>query len=390
MAFVFSEEQDLLRRTVRELAEGPVAKAAVKADLDAQFPRGNVEQVAQMGLLGVLVDGDLGGAGADVQMLAIACEELGATCASTAAFVAMTNAWVTDLLARHASKEVREEWLPQVLSGQVLGSFAIHEDAVGADPFRLRTALHPREDAGEDDQGRGVLSGTKDLVLLSNTADLVVVAARERNSNGDRKVGLWLVPASREGMQWGSDDGKLGLRGLPTAPLYLVKVPVGPGDRLAEATKAAGVMRRARQVFNVGTAAAAVGAMRAALEGAVQFAQERVQFGSPIARYEAIQHKIAQMKVAVESSRSTVMHAAALLDKQEEAALAVETANIQTFETAREATRTAIRVHGGAGFMRDLPIERYARDVRTLAALGRSLEVSRSLVGMHELQLEQA
>ncbi len=392
MAFVLSEEQELLRRTVRELAQGPIASASQKADLEGAFRRSNVEQVAQMGLLGILVDEDLGGAGADMVMLAIACEELGAACASTGAFTAMTNAWVSDLLARHGSREVQEEWLPRVLSGEALGTFAVHEDAVGSDALRIRTALHQGE--GEDGKGgmsegaEGVLSGTKDLVMLSDLADLVVTVAREKKMNGDREVGLWAVPVEREGMHWGSVDPKLGLRALTTAPLYLVGVPVAGRDRLATTGEAVQIIRRARQLFTVGTAAAAVGAGRAALDGAVSFAQQREQFGSPIARYEAIQHSVASMKVALDAARGTVLHAASVLDRDQEAPLAVEMANVQTFEATRQATRTAIRVHGGAGFMRDLPIERYARDVRTLAVLGRSLEVSKSLVGMDALRVD--
>lgn len=397
MSFVLSDEQELLRRTVQELAQGPIKAASVKADLDAVFPRENVEQVASLGLLGILVDEDQGGAGADALMLTIACEELGAACASTAAFVALSNSWVTDLLARHGSSRVREEWLPKLLSGEALGTFAVHEDAVGSDPFRVRTALHPENNEDEEDTGggsdtsgnKGVLSGTKDLVLLADTADVVVTVAREQKHNGDREVGLWSFPTKREGVNWGGEDPKLGLRALTTAPLYLVRVPVDKEDRVAAGKDAVQVIRRARQLFMLGTAAAAVGAARSALAGAVVFAQEREQFGAPIARYEAIQHNIASMKVAVEAARGTVLHAASVLDREGEAPVAVETANIQAFEATRTATRTAIRVHGGAGFMRDLPIERYARDVRTLAALGRPLEVSKSLVGMHELRLEQ-
>lgn len=392
MAFVLSEEQELIRRTVRSLAEGPILEASVEADLKAAFPRGNVGRLAELGLLGVLVDPDAGGAGADMVTLALVCEELGAACASTGAFVAMTNAWVTDLLARHAPKSMRDEWLPKILSGEALGTFAVHEDAVGADPFRLRTAFHANEDEGQDEgeeEEKGFLSGTKDLVLLSETADFVVTVAREHKINGDRKVGLWGLPTSREGMKWGGEDGKLGLRALPTAPLYLVRVEAGPGDRITGTDGAPDAIRRARQVFMVATAATAIGSARAALDGAVSFAEEREQFGSPIARYEAIQHNIANIHTGVESARGTVLHAASVLDEKEEAPVAVQTANIQAFEATRVATRTAIRVHGGAGFMRDLPIERYARDVRTLAVLGRSTEVSKSLVGMHQLQVDE-
>jgi alkylation response protein AidB-like acyl-CoA dehydrogenase len=260
---------------------------------------------------------------------------------------------------------------------------------VVADPFRVRTAVHPVTEDGEPVADEWILSGTKDLVFLAGTADVVLVVARGVPKGDARGTDVYAIPTDRQGVTWGGDDSKLGLRGLPTAPLYLVRVPVQELDRVGGEGAASDVSRRAGQLLSIATAACAVGLTRAAVDACISFATERVQFGNPIARYEAIQHAVANQRVGCDAARAMVLKAAGVFDRDGEAPLEAEEANIHAFDLARQSTRTAIRVHGGAGFMRDLPVERYARDVRTLEVLGRAPDVSRSLVGIHNLQVEQ-
>lgn len=394
MSFLLDDDQELIQKTVRELARGAIQKRAVEADLKMRFPRENVQEVAQLGLLGVTTPQEFGGAGADAVTLAIACEELAAGCATTGAFTAVTNAWITDPLAAHGNDTLRETWLPRVLGGEALGTFGLHEDAVGADPFRIRTSARPDEAAEGDEAaaatevGPAILSGTKDLTFLVGLADLAVIAARRGKGIPERRVDLYAIPTDREGVVWGSDESKLGLRGYPAGPLYLDKVRLDPEDLIGAPGQGPEIMRRAGQLLTIGISACAVGLTRAALEAAIVFANEREQFGSPIARFEAIQHAVADMRIGVSAARGMVLQAAARLDHAGEAPREVEEANAYVFDTAKRLTRTAIRVHGGAGFMRDLPVERYARDVRTLAVVGRGIDVSKSLVGMDQLRLD--
>ncbi|MBW3582181.1 MAG: acyl-CoA dehydrogenase family protein [Euryarchaeota archaeon] len=388
MAFTLSDEQELIQRTVRELAEKEIGPRAKEADLEERFPRDNVAAIAALGLLGVTLSPEEGGAGADTVALALACEELAAECATTGTFVAITNAWLSVPLAKHATESVRAEWLPRILQGEALGTYGLHEDSVGSDPFRIRTSARPHETPEDptNDAAPATLSGTKDLTFLVGEADLTLVVARRLGGTTERRVDIYAVPGARDGVQWGSDESKIGLRGYPAGPLYLTNVQVGPEDLVGAPGQAPEIVRRATQLASIGTSACAVGLSRAALEASVEFANQREQFGHTIANYQAIQHYIADMRIRTDAARNLVLAAAARLDQDGEASVAVEEANAAAFDAARHVTKLAIRTHGGAGFMRDLPVERFARDVRALSAFGRSPDVSKTIVGVQTLE----
>lgn len=406
MSFALSEEQQLIQRTVRELAATRFADRAKQADLDQAFPRENVKALAEMGLLGITLDPEVGGAGADTVAYALACEEIAAACATTGAFTALTNAWITGPIAHHGSDEVKSEWLPRILGGDKLGTYGLFEDAVGGDPTKVRSTARPLSADGHDDAtgmrdgaadaaprdpttevGPARLSGTKDLTFLVGLADLALVVARRGGgeASGGRRVDLYAVPTDREGVAWGRDESKLGLRGLPAGPLYLSRVPLEASDLIGGPGQGVQIAREAYRFYSIGISACAVGLTRAALEAAVRFANERVQFGHPIAEYQAIQHYVAEIRTGADAARNIVLNAAAHHDRARKGnggdLNLVEEANVLAFETGRRMTRLAIRIHGGAGFMRDLPVERYARDVRTLEALGRMPDVSKTLIG---------
>lgn len=364
MALLLSPEQELIKQVVREFSEKELGPQATAIDRESRFPREHYGRMAPLGLLGMMVPPESGGAGMDTLSFVVAMEEVARASGTDAAMLILQNAVVAPLLqdAPHA-----EAWLRPSLAGEKILAAALVEEAGGAGVKDLLTTATPRGDGFR-------LDGSKAFVGLAGSADGYLVLAKLENQGPS----LFIVDAKRPGLHFSRSESKLGLRGLPLADLYINRVEVGKDALVGAAGQALAALAEPLRLARLGVAAALVGLTQAALEMSLSFARQRVQFGQPIVKYGAIRGFLADLQADLDAARATVYGAAALRDSRKDHDKEVFEARLLAHRIAVRGTRTAQKVHGGAGFMRDLPLERVSRDVRTLMHMWDAHDVTRS------------
>lgn len=357
MPFHLDDEQQMIQRVVSDLVEKSVRPAAEEVDRERRPPEEALQGVRELDLMGMLASSEYGG-GADTVTFCVAVEELAKGCASTAALMGVTNTLATLPLDLLGTEEQKETWLDPLASGEQLGAFALAEPNAGADVAGLDTKLVETDDGW-------TLRGQKAWITGAPLADVFLVVAR--GPEGPTTV---VVPADREGVETGPPERLLGLHGTQTAPLYLEDVEVDEGDVLGEPGQGLEDLSEPLRVSRLAIAACATGLVEASLAASHDYADQREQFDEPIRNFQAIQNRLAGMQAAASSSRTLTLRAADLRDEGESFSSQASEAKWQATEAAREHTRSAIRLHGGTGYMREAHVERYYRDARTLTIMG--------------------
>lgn len=372
MSFALTMDQELIRRTVREFADRELEPKSAELDLHSRFPAENLRKMAPLGLLGLLLPPDEGGAGGDTVSFCLAVEECARACASSAFEMVVANALIALPLWQTAAQGLKGEWLPRIIAGEAVGACAVAEEGIGK--AGLRTVATTAK-------GGFTLTGSKHFVANSTEAHAFIVSAREGN-----QTSLFLVPRAAKGVKIGKNPSTLGLRPIPLADVHFQDTLVPADHKLAEGP-GADVFRDAWALGKLGSGAIGVGLAQAALERAVQFAKQRNQFGRPIAQFEAIQHYVAEMELETKAARALVLSAAGSRDDAKDWQPEAHAARLFAAQAATKTTKLSIRVHGGAGYMRELPVERYARDARTLNHFAETLDEAKTIVGKRLLGL---
>lgn len=359
MPFHLSEEQEMIRRVVSELREKTVAPASKEVDRERRAPREALEGLTELGLFGMLTTEEHGGAGADTVTFCLALEELAKGCASTAALMGVTNALGVLPLHQLGTDEQKQRFLDPVAQGDETIAFALTEPNAGADVTDLDTKLVPQQ--GDE----YLLRGQKAWTIAAPLADTFIVPAR-----GPQGATIAIVPADRDGVESGPPERLLGLHGTKTGPLYLDDVTVSAEEILGEEGGGLPQLQEPMRVSRLAVAACATGLMEASLEKSLDFADQREQFDQPIKEFQETQNRLAGLRVGATTARQLTYAAADKRDRQEPFSSMASQAKWYATQTAQEETRSAIRLHGGTGYMRDSPVERYYRDARTLKILG--------------------
>jgi alkylation response protein AidB-like acyl-CoA dehydrogenase len=366
LPLLLSPEQELVKKVVADFAAQDLLPDATRIDRESKFPQEHVAKMAPLGLLGMLVPADGGGAGTDTLSYVVAVEEVAKVSGTDAAFMIIQNALVSRLLHELGSDEQRKTYLAPILKGEMLGGCAIAEEASGSSHDFVRTTVKPKGEGFE-------LKGSKSFVALAGIADLHIVLCR--SSEGPQFV---IVPKGTRGLHFSPSESKLGLRGLPVADMYLNRAEVKAEHLLGEAGKGLTALEEPLDLARLGTSSALVGLTQGSLEMAIDFAKTRVQFGQPIANFGAIRGMIADVQAELEAARATTYGAAALRDSGKAYREEVLEARLLSHRIAVKGTKISHKIHGGAGFMRDLPLERLSRDVRTLMHLWDAQDVTRA------------
>lgn len=369
MPFHPSDEQAMIGRMVSDFREKTVEPASREVDRKRRAPTEALEGVGELGLTGMLVDAEHGGAGADTVSFCLAVEELAKGCASTAALIGVTNALAAFPIDLLGDDDQKERWLEPLASGEQLGGFALTEPNAGADVTDLDTRLIPDDDDGYR------LRGQKAWVMGASIADLVLVVAD--GPDGETIVAL---DPDRDGVEAGPAERLIGLHGTQTGPLYLDDVRVEPDEVLGEPGAGMQALAEPMRVSRLAVASCASGLMEAALEDSLDFADQREQFDQPIREFQETQNRLAELRRGATTARQLTLAAADRRDREEAFSAMASQAKWHATETAREQTRSAIRLHGGTGFMRDAPIERYYRDARSLTVLAGPNQLHRERV----------
>ncbi|HLH26690.1 MAG TPA: acyl-CoA dehydrogenase family protein [Chloroflexota bacterium] len=378
MDFALSEDEELFRGAVSEFAAAVLAPAAAAADEAGRFAPEVLAQTAALGLFGMLVPEAQGGAGVGAMRFAIALEEIARASAAMAALLNAHNALGALSLVLTGTAVQQARWLPALARGEALGAgwLASAEAAGGASGPEVRAA--PTADGWQ-------LDGAARWVTNGGEAALYVVFAAVEGAGGTEQgaTGLeaFVVPADAPGVRAGAPIEKVGLRGAVTADLALAgcRLPedarLGVGEGAGESEGGGPLAERVHALWLIGSAAQALGIARASLDAAVAYAQERQQFGQPIARFEGLRHLLADVALAVEAARPLVYRAAWMYARGQPVGSAAAMAKLHAGETAMLAATKAVQVYGGYGYMREAAVQRYFRDAKvTQAAAGNALQ----------------
>jgi alkylation response protein AidB-like acyl-CoA dehydrogenase len=369
--FELSDEQELIRRTVREFAETKVAPVAEELDREARFPYKLVAELAELGLMGLPIPEEYGGAGGDTVSYAIAIEELTRIDSSVAITVAAHTSLGTMPILLFGDEEQKQEWLPPLASGQGLAAFGLTEPDAGSDAGATRTKAELRE-------GEWVIDGSK--IFITNAGTDISACVTITALTGEDEISNLIVPNGTAGYEISSPMHKLGWRASDTRELSFRSCAVPEGNLLGERGQGFHQFLEILDGGRISVAAMGVGLAQGAYDLAIAYAKERHQFGQPIANFQAIQFQLADMATEIEAGRQLVHRAAWLKDAGKPFALAAAQAKLFTGLLSNRVVNSALQIHGGYGFMDEFAISRFYRDQKILEIGEGTNEVQRMVI----------
>lgn len=367
-------EQKALQDMVRSFAQDVIAPGAAERDKTGEFPLGIVQQMGQLGLLGLPFAEEHGGSGGDTVSYAIAVEEITRACGSTGITYAANLSLGISPIYLFGTKEQKEKYLPHLFKGDYLAAFGLTEPEAGSDAGGTRTRAQRTEKGW-------LLNGSKCFITNASYSGVVTTTALTDPSKGTRGISAFIVEPGTPGFQILSSYEKLGLHASNTTELVFEEVEV-PDDNLL-GTKENQGFKQFLEILDGGRisiGAMGVGLAQAALDAALKYAKERKQFGQTLNSFQAIQFKLADMATQVELSRLAVWNAARLKDAHKPFSQAAAMAKLHASETAVKCSLEAIQIHGGYGYMRDYPVERYLRDAKLLEIGEGTSEIQRLVI----------
>jgi alkylation response protein AidB-like acyl-CoA dehydrogenase len=367
--FGYREDQIAVRDAVRDFARGRIVPNAEKWSEDGKFPLDLLPELAQLGLTGLAVPTELGGAGLDVLTIALVMEEMGAADGSIALTLAAHNSLCIGHLLVGATVEQKERWIPPLARGEYLGAWALTEPSSGSDAIAVQSR-------SVRDGNEYVLNGTKQFITNGSLAGFAVVTA----GAGERKLSAFGVTSGTPGFRPGKTERKMGLHASDTSQLVLEDCRVPERDRIGSEGAAFEDVKKVLDRGRIGIGALALGLGRAALETAIAYAKERKQFGRAIAEFEMIQWKIVRARTQLDAGRLLVHRAAALADCGKPFGVAASKAKLYATEAASRAANDSLQILGGYGYLRDYPVERILRDVRLMEIGEGTSEVQRIVI----------
>jgi alkylation response protein AidB-like acyl-CoA dehydrogenase len=371
--FILSAEQELIRSTAREFLDREVVPHAREWDRTETMDRAIVGKLAEIGFLGASLPAEHGGMGLDTISYCLVMEELGRADSSVRGIVSVQNGLVGKTVAKWATDEQRNEWLPKLASGEALGCYALTEPGSGSDPASLGTRA---ERDGDD----WLLTGSKIFITLGTWAALALVFARS-GGEGARGLTCFLVRTDSDGFEARPIKGKLGLRSQDTGELFLERVRVPDSARLGGEGEGFKVAMSALDNGRISLAAGCVGIAQGCLEASVEYARVRTQFAKPIAGFQLVQELLADIAVETEAARLLTWRAAALADRGERHTLESSVAKYYASEVSVRAANAAVQVHGGYGYVDEYPVGRYLRDARVTTLYEGTSQVQKLIIG---------
>lgn len=382
MDFTLSEDHLMFQEAAARFAEERLAPQAARFDAEHRLPDEILEEASELQLLSLTVPPEYGGTGAGNLAACIVVEELARACASTAVTISVHNSLVCTPIVRFGSDSIKERYLPRLASGELLGAYALTEAQAGSDAANQRTKAVKRGD-------HWILNGTKLWITNGAKAGLFIVFARTREpAEGEKRsrgITAFVVERGAKGLRVGKEEEKLGIRASSTTELILEDCEVPEENVLGELDRGFRVAMDTLDGGRLGIAAQAIGIARACLDASARYAHERVQFGRPIGEFQAIQWKIAQMALGIESSRLLCHKAAWLRDRGEPCTLLASMAKLHASQVADRAGEEAVQIHGGAGYTTDFPVERFMRDARITEIYEGTTEIQHLVIARHVL-----
>ena len=375
---LLSQEQELIRDSVRDYAQAQIAPFAADWDRNATFPGEALQGLAQLGLYGMIVPEQWGGAATDMVSLVLALEEIAAADGACSTIISVQNSVVCGVILQYGTEAQKEQFLKPLAKGDWLGCFCLTEPHVGSDAGAIRSSAKRASDGAGDEY---IINGVKQFITSGKHADIAIVFAVTDPHAGKRGISAFIVPTETPGYQVASLETKLGQRASDTAQIVFEDLRISANYRLGEEGEGYKIALANLESGRIGIAAQSIGMARAAFEQALDYAQQRESFGQPIFDHQAVNFRLADMATQIEVARQMTLHAASLKDAGKACLKEASMAKLFASEMAEKVCSDAIQIHGGYGYVNDFAVERIYRDVRVCQIYEGTSDVQRLVIG---------
>jgi alkylation response protein AidB-like acyl-CoA dehydrogenase len=379
MTYRLTDEQLMIQAMVREFSRKVVAESAAERDQTKEFPAAVLKKMGELGLMGMTIPPEYNGEGADTVSYVLALSEIAYSCASTAVVMSVHNSIVCESINRFGTEEQKHRFLKQLATGKIIGAFALTEPHAGSDPVsQAATAVRKGN--------HYIINGTKRFISTGKHCGLVIVTAKTDESLRHKGISAFIVPKGTPGFLVDRMEDKLGLRASDTTDLIFENCKVPVENRLGEEGEGFKLVMKALDSGRIGIAAQSVGVAQASLDAAVKYMKERDQFGQKIAKFQGLRWIVADMATEIEAARQLMLSAASMKDNGENFTAQASMAKLFASEMVNRVTAKALQMHGGYGFTKDYPVERFFRDARVFTIYEGTSEIQRIVISDHVLK----
>ncbi|SPD73505.1 Acyl-CoA dehydrogenase, short-chain specific [uncultured Desulfobacterium sp.] len=369
----FTGEQRMIMSMVRQFSRDVVAADAAVRDRNREFPAAILRQMGALGLMGMMIPFEYNGSGADTVAYVLALSEIAYSCASTAVVMSVQNSIICESLYRFGTEGQKERFLKPLAAGDIIGAFGLTEPQAGSDPLG-QSATAVRE--GD----HFVINGTKRFITSGKNSGVVIVTAKTDPSKRHQGISAFIVPKKTPGLAVGREEEKLGLRASDTTDLIFEDCRVPADQMLGREGEGFGIAMKALDGGRIGIAAQSIGVAQAALDAAVRYSSSRFQFGQPLSKFQGLRWMIAEMATEIEAARQLTLSAAGMKDRGENFTTTASMAKLYASEMANRITAKALQIHGGYGYTREYPVERFYRDARVFTIYEGSSEIQKIVI----------
>ena len=376
MSIKLTDEQLMIQTMVRDFSREVIAPTAAERDKTKEFPGDNLKQLGELGFMGMMVPPEYNGSGADTISYVLALSEVAYSCASTAVVMSVHNSIVCESILRYGTEDQKQRFLKPLATGEIIGAFALTEPNAGSDPLRQTTKAVRDGDSY-------ILNGTKRFITTGKNAGVVIVTVKTDEAKRHKGISAFLVKKGTPGFTAGPLEDKMGLRGSDTVDLLFEDCRVPAEDMLGEEGEGFKIAMTGLDGGRIGISAQSVGVAQAALDAAVQYAKEREQFGQSISRFQGLRWMVADMATEIEAARQLMLSASAMKDRGENYTAQASMAKLFSSEMVNRVTATALQIHGGYGYIKEYPVERYYRDARVFTIYEGTSEIQRIVISNH-------
>lgn len=379
MNFHLTKEQALFEQMIRSFAEKEVKPLAAEVDEQERFPEETVAKMARVGLLGIPVPSELGGAGGNNVMYAQAVEELSVACATTGVIVSAHTSLCIAPILESGTPEQKKKYIPRLASGEWLGAFGLTEPNAGTDASAQQTTA-------VEDGDNYIINGSKIFITNAEYAHVYIIFAMTDKSQGVKGITAFIIEKGTPGFSFGKKEKKMGIRGSATSELIFENCVIPRENMLGKVGKGFGIAMKTLDGGRIGIAAQALGIAQGALNETVKYIKERKQFGKPLSAFQNTQFQIADMQTRISAARMLVRSAAFKKDQGEKFSADAAMAKLYAAEVAMEVASKAIQLHGGYGYTREYPVERMLRDAKITEIYEGTSEVQKMVIAANLLK----
>jgi len=373
MKLELNDQQKMIQKMVREFAEKEIAPIAAELDEKGEYPTKILEKMAKLGLLGIIIPNEYGGAGLDTISYATVVEEISRKCASTGVITSVHNSLVAWPILKYGTEEQKKKYLPILAKGEEIGAFAATEPNAGSDLGAMTSTAELKGD-------KYIINGDKTFITSGPEAGIIIVFAVTDKSAGAKGISTFIVESDMNGYKVGSIFEKLGINAAKNSELIFENMEVPKNNLLGKEGEGFKIALSTLDGGRIGIASQAVGIAQAALDESIEYSKQRQQFGRPIAKFQAIQWMIADMATRIEASRYLVYSAAYKKDNGEGFSKEAAMAKLFASDTAMDVAIKAVQIHGGYGYTKEYTVERLFRDAKITEIYEGTSEVQKMVI----------